>query len=324
MTVDVPQWAATPGTNWTFEFDDIQEGIVVPDDSRGVVITVTDLHPSVVEDFSTDEFVGRLRSNLRLRHQDALDRGLAMSVNGDPVVSRGQLLLVSDEIRPIKRERYVAVNGSGVDLTVIAGIAPLQEKDDERDSADGEAFTESSEAGWYLYCNGRLLLAADKTELTGWGSAGAAYHPQYRRFRGYAYLWSKDSSLLPWNTTKTGVDQDSPVMRTVQQEMFSAFSGVLTILNRLKKERQERPEDQRPLNSAVAAASAKPVADVEDSDIFQAPETPPRPPTRSTTVHLQYNIDRDDFEAVQQALGVKVIAEVGRRTFYYYYDNEVE
>lgn len=45
--------------------------------------------------------------------------------------------------------------------------------------------TESGPVGWYIYGNERMVLAADKSTLTWWASAPAAYHPQYRRFWGF-------------------------------------------------------------------------------------------------------------------------------------------
>jgi hypothetical protein len=68
-------------------------------------------------------------------------------------------------------------------------------------------------------------LFADKTRLTGWGAEAAAYHPQYSRFRGYVLL-EGDARHMPWTTTKTGVDEDSRVFRTVQNEMFDSLQKV--------------------------------------------------------------------------------------------------
>ena len=106
-------------------------------------------------------------------------------------------------------------------MALYAGVEGRDGDEPGDDDSDAETFKQPSRAGWYLFCNDRLLLAADQTALTGWGVAAAAYHPQYRLFRGYVYLTATDSSLLPWNTTKTGVDEDSSIFRQVRSEVLS-------------------------------------------------------------------------------------------------------
>ena len=56
---------------------------------------------------------------------------------------------------PVK-ESYV--DPSGVKVDIIAGIAPKE--------GNNKHLPEN--AGWYLYCNGRLIVAADKSSLTTW------------------------------------------------------------------------------------------------------------------------------------------------------------
>jgi hypothetical protein len=45
------------------------------------------------------------------------------------------------------------------------------------------------------------------------------FHGQFARFRGYVFLDAEDASLLPWNTTKTGVDTDTDVWRNTYLKM---------------------------------------------------------------------------------------------------------
>uniref|UniRef100_UPI001C0F06EB hypothetical protein n=1 Tax=Francisella tularensis TaxID=263 RepID=UPI001C0F06EB len=39
---------------------------------------------------------------------------------------------------------------------------------------------------------------------------------------------------------------------------------------------------------------------------------------------MQYEVDRERFERVSEQLGTSTVAEVGRKTFDYYYDREIE
>ncbi len=209
---------------------------------------------------------------------------------------------------------------------LVAGLAAGD--DDNRDEGQAEDFRGAGDAGWWLFCNERLLLFRERTALTGWGDGAAAYHPQYRRFRGYVYLTSLDTALLPWNTTKTGVDQDSRVWRQVQAEMKTALGQVLAIINRLKSERQhgEDAEDM-PVSSALGQARAVPL---EDLPANAAPVAPPVRPTpavprpRPTVQKVQYNVDRSRYQEVADVLEVTVVSEVGRLTFDYFYEREVD
>lgn len=61
-------------------------------------------------------------------------------------------LVNGEDIQPVK-ESYIHGN---VKVKIVAGIAEKKEKEKY----------EPENAGWYIYCNGRLVVAADKTSLT--------------------------------------------------------------------------------------------------------------------------------------------------------------
>jgi hypothetical protein len=57
-----------------------------------------------------------------------------------------------------------------VTCTLLATLAPPSERRLES-------------AGWYVICNGRIVLAADKTEVTGWGAAVLpTFQPKFSAF----------------------------------------------------------------------------------------------------------------------------------------------
>jgi hypothetical protein len=326
LPVDVDEWADDDhSTDWTFEFEEVDETTVHPASELGTTIEVTKLRASVSQDFENDGFLSRLRSALELRHQEALQQGIELKLNDVTLRPIIPVLRLSTEFRPIHIERSIGDNGGSVKMALFAGVE-TQEADDPDDDSDAEAFRQQSKAGWYLFCNDRLLLAADQTALTGWGSAAAAYHPQYRLFRGYVYLTADNSALLPWNTTKTGVDEDSAIFRQVQSEMWDALRMVQAVLNRAKKERQERDPDDRPVLSAMTAATAVRIRDLPISETFSVPDDPPPPRPRRTTSNtkrIAYNVDLSDFTKVAAELGTESAPDVGRKTFSYFYEHEV-
>jgi hypothetical protein len=180
------------------------------------------------------------------------------------------------------------------------------------------------EGGWYVFCNGRMVLRADQSNLTVWdeGDRVPKYHPNFARFRGLAYFDSDDASLLPWTTTKTGVDSDSTVYRAVRQQMIEITRPVLEFLRKVEDERRKHEDGDirdKPLADAIAAAEASPaaVSVLPARPVFVAPQPPP-PPRGPRMQRIQYFKPADEVERAKVLLGVTSFKEVGERTFEYY------
>lgn len=332
MEVDVNAWAES--NEWTFEFSGADEDVEVKDlPPAGTRIRVSNLHPSVAQDLGDPETLTRLKSQLQLRHQESLQLGVKIVVNGDePLRPTFPTLQYSDALTPIFRTLIIPVDAKEVLVRLYAGtVATKPLAGDSADSGElaADEYRTPGDAGWYLFCNGRLLLAADKSPLTGWGNGAALFHPQYSRFRGYVYLESPDASLLPWNTTKTAVDQDSPVFRTVQAQMISALSEVQALTNRAKTARDNmEPEDEQPaILGALALAPNVRLSDLPPADTIVAPAPPESRKRRSPPndiSRIQYVVERDRFLEVASALDLQNGSQVGRATFDYFYRHEVE
>jgi hypothetical protein len=326
LPVDVDAWVNDPDPEWQFRMSDI--GDSPAEGNIGTRIKVENLHDSVKEDFANQNVLGQLREQLRLRHQSVLQQGLSIKLNGQRLTGLAPELLSGPDFSPVNRTLVVRTGDEGeVHVRIIAGVV-ASGSDENVDEGDAEAFRGTVDAGWWVFCNDRLLLYADRTATTGWGVSSPAYHPQYRNFRGYVYLESLRTELLPWNTTKTGVDSDSRVWRQVQSEMKVALSQVLSVINRVKSERERAEEDEdMPIVKAMARAKSVAVKSVPVSSIVVAP--PPRqiskPAARRTSVQkIQYDVERDRYREAVEILGAPSAAEVGRQTFDYFYEREVD
>src|SRR5881397_3869950 len=221
LPVDVRKWTALEGSNWSFRFEDAEAEVEVPQDEIGTEILITDLHEFVADEFGQERFVNRLRQQIALRELRLLQQVLEISVNGEALKAQPPLLLAGENLSPIHIEEELEVDGEVLRMSLWAGLA-AEGAGDEDDSDDAEKYRGEAPAGWYVFCNDRLLIYADKGRLTGWGEEAATYHPQYSRFRGYVLL-EGDARFMPWNTTKTGVDEDSRIFREVQNRMFDAL-----------------------------------------------------------------------------------------------------
>jgi hypothetical protein len=319
LPVNVPHWVEDTQPDWTFEFSVAESPVETEPSQRGTAIDVSPLHDWVVEEFRSKKFIARLEAEIELRHMVPLQQGLTIRLNETELTPAELLLLDGDDFHPLVKERTVPANGANLDMLLYAGLVHLADEDDD-DTDDPDRFRAGNPAGWYLFCNDRLLIARDKSRLTGWGEAAAAYHPQYRQFRGYVFL-SGDSKYMPWTTTKTSVDEDSSVFRIVQTEMFDGLQKAITVMNRLKSERQSKALNARPAVAAMKEASGRPLAELQGSARFDIPPPPPRMP--STIKWIRYSVEREDFDKVAEELGTTIPGDVGRSTFEHFLNTQV-
>ncbi len=312
LAVDVAAWSTED--SWQLPFDGSSFSKATPVAKRGTTIVVNPLHPNIAADFALDTFQSNLREELERAHQHSISRGLAITLNRTPLHVNLGTLLQSAEIRPARRE--FSLNGApdSVDVTIYCGVGESSPRD----------------AGWYVFCNGRLVLEADQTSATGWGArdgqAIPSYHNQFATFRGYVFMESSDAGRLPWNTTKTGVDADSEVFRSVRREMLQVMRPVIDFLNRLDAENdREEEEGPGPLTVAVESAKAVPLSKAQPSASFTWPEPKTKPkPAGPKTGRIQYDKPVSEINAVKKALGATTYVEVGMRTFEYFVEAECD
>ena len=142
----------------------------------------------------------------------------------------------------------------------------------------GVSDSDPQAAGWNVYCNGRMILESDGTNVTGWGEGSGKtiprYHNQFARFRGHVFLECDDASKLPWNTTKTGVDENSPIYEAVRQRMIQVMRPVIDFLNRLDGEKEILTEEQV-LTKEVDAAKPIQLQLLDMESQFESPTLQP-------------------------------------------------
>lgn len=323
IDIEVEHWMRTPelekADEWHFEFLNVEENLtgVLPEDI-GTRIEINQLYDTVSENFTLDNFLTRLKQEMSLAHTLSIDQGLAITVNTIPLRHDPQLLFVSDKLKPAyvektyPREVLDGQPGTPVRVKLFAGVA-------ERNFHEG---------GWYVFCNGRLVIRADQSATTIWGQAHGMrqYHPDFAFFRGYAYFDADNAALLPWTTTKTGVDVDSAIYKNVRQEMIELSKPVLTFLSNLAKERasvESGDSTDRTLDQAVQSAEAKRTDALSVTSTFVAPQPSPAPPGPRMQ-RIQYSKPLIEVEKAKQLLKVQAFSAVGEKTFEYFMKYEGE
>ena len=236
MDEDVKKWEKSD--KWTFNLKDVDDKTKRTADETGTEIVVSGLHSSVKDEFGLETFASRLTEEIEAAHQQSLAAGLAISINKVPLTHRPTELLSSKSLVPgQKKLKFETKTTSPIYAKIVVGVARSQ----------------PAVAGWYVFCNGRMVLEADQSILTGWGDGAGTrmpkYHNQFARFRGFVYFDSDDAGKLPWNTTKTGVDTDSRVYKSVRETMLVMMRPVIDFLNKLDGEKDT--PDSQPFTVAV-------------------------------------------------------------------------
>lgn len=324
MKVDTDEWRREP--DWTFTFS---EGPTArrpaEGEPPGTRITVTRLHNETRTQFQQLDFVEDLKKQIALRAETFIDRGLAVTVNELPLTAHFRELLTSNDLKPMVVESNLAEEESALPIRVriVTGVGA----------------SDPREAGWYVYCNGRLVLGPDRSPVTGWGLTDEermpSYHNQFARFRGYANFYSEDATALPWNTTKSNLDQGHATYLIVRPMMIEAARPVIDFLNAVKDEQEEARtarnegiEEPDELQVALEEASQVAVEDLTQPSGFSAPARerrvstpaqtgPKRQSIRFTRPMVQINELKAFFE-------VNSASAVGERCFDYVHDEEIE
>lgn len=306
LTVDLGEWMATE--EWDFNLTEY--GQTTADMKVGTTITVAKLNPDAARQFAQPAFKTRVENEIKQKHRYFISKGLVVKVGGVTIPKDEWQLFEDSAFRSEFREK--SYNGSGralVTARIHAGVAR----------------SSPSDAGWYVVCNGRLVLNADKTEKTGWGWEAASgsegadapggiprYHNQFARFRGYVLFDSDDAGRLPWNTTKTDIDPDDPIWLDTRDELAIAMRPVIDFLNQVDGE-NELPVSERPLTSALMTATVKPIGEVRVQQKFTFPTGLRKPGPKMTTIQFRKEAER--VVALQEAMGTSSARDTGDAAF---------
>ena len=305
IAANVDEWLDLE--EWTFPILDLELLNETPlETDVGTTITVTQLTEETKRWVAHPYNLTNLTTEISRRHQHQIDNGITISLNGVTIPTSHLEFLVSDS--PLLRPAYREYDRDGVHVRLVVGVGQSSPR----------------EAGWYVYCNGRMVLEADRTRTTGWGEPRMMprFHNQYSRFRGATFFDSDDSTLLPWNTTKDGVDEGVPIFSEAYGFMLSLMTQVIRFLDAVDRD-NERPEGSRPLMELVdKTARSAPILRLNLSENFRYQEPPPPIPARERFISIQYQKPAWLVNAVRKSLSAGSARAAGEMTFDYYVEQE--
>ncbi|MGN6705564.1 MAG: ATP-binding protein [Rhodanobacter sp.] len=299
LDLDVDEWQARREDVWTFDIETRNPA----EGQTGTALTLTELRPEVRKRVDDPVFLDQLKVKVARAYAFFLDRIVSVYINGDRI---GGISL--------KMGGNVASEGfseGSVSCTVTAGLAAPEK---------GERYSQES-SGWFVFCNGRTVVYADKSQLTGWGDGSAlpVFQPKHRPFVGVVFFVSSDPEALPWTTTKTGVNEESSVWQTARRLMVVVGRQVTTFLDR----RYTSDGTEVALDDVKeAAGEVKSVLDVSRLS-KKAFATPTK--VAPEEIKIQYFARVAHVEAIAKYLRRSNMsgAKVGQYTFEYFYKNRV-
>jgi hypothetical protein len=303
MQIDVPTWKRDDTPPWKFDIQTAEENDPAPMDKTFTRIRITGLHEEVADEFGDSLFRSRLIRDLEFAYADRIRHGLTLKVNDTEAKPQKMELLSSSKVKAMAR--YSPLDG--VRMKCFVGLGP--DDDDESSAMDS--------AGWYVFCNNRLLLAADKSPNTGWGreNKNPSWHPQYNQFRGYVFFESNNTDKLPWNTAKNQLNTESAAYRTAKPMLADALREVVDYLNKRKKARSDK--DRRydePLKSAKLVS----VWDLPAAQHFRVSVR--KNVEKRKVERISYERPSWMVERAMETLGVSTPKEVGEETFDHYFE----
>lgn len=314
LDLDVEAWKGDPQTkktedgneipDWSFELTNlVRTGTTV---APGTSIIITELHPGVSRMFQNSIFLDDLLKTISRDYAFIISRGLEVYLNDRPVPAVMPLLRVGDELSP-----YLHVEErDGVRIELSVGLASPPPDDV---SALGKR-PDSETYGWYIVCNDRVVVTADKSADTVWGHKPVpTWHPQFTGFMGIARFSSDDPWKLPWKTTKRDVEKSNEFYQHALPLMIRATKRVVDYTN------SRRAEAKR-LRRVENKTAAVPVSRVTANALAKLPTI-----LKDDIVVIEYVREGDEVRCVAEALGLVGVSpsEIGIKTFEYFYDREV-
>lgn len=296
MDLDVRWWENQTETPWEIP---ITEADYDASGATGTIICVTQLYDDISRRIDDATFINELKLRISRTYCYFLGRIVKIYVNDDDIKPT-EFLIGSNYTHDTFEQGTVS-------YSITAGIAV----------PTGGRYQQET-AGWFVFCNGRTVIYADKAQLTGWGALLPIFQPKHRPFLGLVFFVSAKPEDLPWTTTKASVDQESLVWQQAKRNMAVLGREIVGFLDRRYTDEgtEVAPEE-------LVEASGNNVsllsASVSSQKTFEAP-----PPKLVEDVTIQYPAKIAHVNKIRAYLGRAAMSarEVGKYTFDYFYKNE--
>lgn len=311
IELDVEEWVSDQNQEWDFPFSEYHENQT--NQQTGTKILVRNLNKEIKSEFKDPAFEKELIEHIERRVGLSMSYNLEITVNEKQLKGNNVKIIDTEGVHPIIKE----YKDTGVYVKIICGIA----------AREGTKYAPEN-AGWYIYCNERLIVAADKTSLTTWKdmenkNSGVLFHNDYAPFRGIVFFNSNSPELMPWNTTKTSIDETSHLYLRARENMQEASKAVRIFLDEV---RQNAAQSDDGIKETIAQMESIEINAKNAKSILPAKKELSISNIKVKTnpyVTISYKKPKEEVDQVKKVLAVKSNKAVGEKTFDYYVDAEV-
>jgi len=324
-----PDWLASDDS-WDLPVEAIERS----EDENGTFIEIAQLRPEAARQLGSDSFQNDLAGEIENLYSYILAKGFEIVLNGELITPR-PIVLQWEGLNKLKKKETEAIapylyeaTREDVEIKLAVGLRRKLPTHKEVDRASERTRTKRDDAGWTIVCNDRVVVANDKTILTGWGESGIPrYHPQFISISGIVEFKSTDARLLPLTTTKRGIDASSELYLYVKERMreglrlFTSHTNKWKQVTKAKKDQQKSSTKQKRTKLETPAAMFEQVKTIEDSapaqgsqKIWKAVKSDefeverryipnlPSPPELAQTKRISFNKPIEDIQAIGEFL----------------------
>ncbi|MEO1791912.1 MAG: ATP-binding protein [Cyanobacteria bacterium J06629_19] len=308
------------------------EAIDRSEEESGTFIEIPELRPEAARQLGSDSFRHDLANDIEGLYSYILAKGFEIVLNGELITPR-PIVLQWEGLSKLKKRETEAIapylyeaTREDVEISLAVGLRRKLPTHREVDRASERTRTKRDDAGWTIVCNDRVVVANDKTILTGWGESGIPrYHPQFISISGIVHFKSTDARQLPITTTKRGIDASSELYLYVKERMREGLRLFTSHTNKWKqvtkaKQAQSTPKKKR-MQLETPAAMLEQVKELEEkntkqdspkiwksvkSDEFEVERryipNLPSPPEMNQTKRISFNKPVEEIQAIGEFL----------------------
>lgn len=299
---DVAEWAKKDDSldDWTFPIKRTNSASSLK--APGTSVVITQLHDEVKARLNDGTIDQILTKSVSQSYPFFLDNIVEVRIGGE-IVPAIPIPFGGSESVDAGASNFTQ---DGVKVSILATVAPKDKRSQEL-------------AGWYVMCNGRVVVNANKDDLTGWGNPMPSYHSKYRGFIGLVSFTSEDPARLPWTTSKRGLNRENLVFQRARNVMAGAARPVLTFLNQMYPSDLDENPVERQVADTVVQRDFMPLLSGPSTSFATRSLSVPK-----QTVRVQFDAKKSDVQRIKKKLrrpGMSA-SEVGKFTFDHYLQTE--
>lgn len=301
-----PDWSNSDD-NWEFPLEELSSSDLLL--NGGTKIQISDINPGIIDIWNSDDkiedFSDRMIKAIQQSYSFIIQKGFEIKINNTKIKPLPVQLLMAEEptgtgIKPfVYKQTFNDVNVS----LAVGFYAPPPSPEDIDD--ENNLRRSSSDAGWTVVCNDRVVLYNDKSHLTGWGEGGVPqYHTQFIGIRGIVIFESKNPQNLPMTTTKRGVDTSSKIYSAVKDKMRQGLKLFTDYTNRWKGQNIEERKYSTAtksvpiesfMNTSTTEGTDNPLPLRKNRDGFMFKPDLPKPPNDKPYKVIRYSKDVEEI-----------------------------